>query len=149
MVNPTGTGPRLFREALKRKICLIGPGVFDGVSTKIASAVGFDFLYLAGSGATGSAVGQSDLRNTHLPVIADADTRFGGPLNLRRGHLPLNRLHPGHAGLAEGSDLKYCKGNKIVSFFEQLGLQEALELDEQIENWSRHEAQHTSERQES
>jgi 2-methylisocitrate lyase-like PEP mutase family enzyme len=79
---------------------LIGPGVFDGVSTHVASAVGFDFLYLAGSGATGSRVGDPDLSvmtatefadiarmmvmHTDLPVIADADTGFGGPVNIRR-----------------------------------------------------------------
>jgi hypothetical protein len=32
---------------------LIGPGVFDGVSTKIALAVGFDFLYLAAAARRG------------------------------------------------------------------------------------------------
>lgn len=41
--------------------CLIGPGVFDGISTRVASQVGFDFLYLAGSGATGSYCGEPDL----------------------------------------------------------------------------------------
>lgn len=80
--------------------CLIGPGVFDGISTKVASTVGFDFLYMAGSGSTGSFIGQPDLsvmvatefakisevvaQNTDLPVIADADTGFGGPVNIRR-----------------------------------------------------------------
>ncbi|SPQ19928.1 aae5ea7c-f9af-4248-aa86-bf82eb3a0a54 [Thermothielavioides terrestris] len=69
MVNPTSIGPRLLREALKRQKCLIGPGVFDGVSTKIALAVGFDFLYLAAAARR---------------EIADADTGFGGPLIIRR-----------------------------------------------------------------
>lgn len=74
--------------------------MFDGVSTKVATSVGFDFLYMAGSGSTGSAIGMPDLsvmtatefakvceviaQNTHLPVIADADTGFGGPVNIRR-----------------------------------------------------------------
>jgi len=30
--------------------CLIGPGVFDGISAHVANSVGFDYLYLAGSG---------------------------------------------------------------------------------------------------
>ncbi|KAF8544607.1 Pyruvate/Phosphoenolpyruvate kinase-like domain-containing protein [Trichophaea hybrida] len=80
--------------------CLIGPGVFDGISTHIASTIGFDFLYLTGTGATGSVTGQPDLSvmtateyaelarmmayTTHLPIIADADTGFGGPINIQR-----------------------------------------------------------------
>ncbi|KAI3570561.1 carboxyphosphonoenolpyruvate mutase [Fusarium oxysporum f. sp. albedinis] len=100
MESINASGPRKLREALKSKRCLIGPGVFDGISTKVASAVGFDFLYMAGSGSTGSMIGQPDLsvmtatefakisevvaQNTHLPVIADADTGFGGPVNIRR-----------------------------------------------------------------
>jgi len=62
--------------------------------------VSFDFLYLAGSGATGSVVGEPYLAvmtetefaniarmmtmHTDLPIVADADTGFGGPLNIRR-----------------------------------------------------------------
>lgn len=54
--------------------------------------MGFDFLYL--TGATGSLAGTSDtdfarlgemvVQNTHLPVIADADTGFGAPLDVIR-----------------------------------------------------------------
>lgn len=89
-----------WRADFQPEKCLIGPGVFDGVSTKVATSVGFDFLYMAGSGSTGSAIGMPDLsvmtatefakvceviaQNTHLPVIADADTGFGGPVNIRR-----------------------------------------------------------------
>jgi hypothetical protein len=49
----------------------------------------------------------------------------------------------------EGSDLKYCHGKTIVNFFEQLGLKEAMEFDERIEDWSRNEVQHTSKQSES
>lgn len=80
--------------------CLIGPGVFDGISTKVAGTIGFDFLYLTGAGATGSATGQPDLSvmtqtefadlarmmafESQVPILADADTGFGGPVNIRR-----------------------------------------------------------------
>ena len=91
--------------------CLIGPGVFDGISAHVANSVGFDFLYLAGSGATGSVCGQPDLSiitqteladmgrtismTTDTPILADADTGFGGPLNVAR----TVRLYE-HAGIA-------------------------------------------------
>ncbi|GFG20446.1 nitroalkane oxidase [Aspergillus udagawae] len=91
--------------------CLIGPGVFDGISTRVASQIGFDFLYLAGSWATGSYCSEPDLSvmtqteffelgrmvalHTETPVIADADTGFGGPLDISR----TVRLYE-HAGIA-------------------------------------------------
>ena len=40
--------------------CLIGPDVFDGISVQVTSSVGFNFLYLIGSGATGSYSGEPD-----------------------------------------------------------------------------------------
>jgi 2-methylisocitrate lyase-like PEP mutase family enzyme len=80
--------------------CLVGPGVFDGISTLVAGTIGFDFLYLTGAGATGSVTGHPDLSvmtatefadlarmmagATNIPIIADADTGFGGPINIQR-----------------------------------------------------------------
>lgn len=87
--------------------------MFDGVSTHIASQIGFDFLYLAGSGVSGSYCGEPDLAvitqtemaevgmmvaaHTPLPVIADADTGFGGPVSsphLVRCCLQISRMTP-------------------------------------------------------
>lgn len=111
MDSTTLTRAKKFRESLASGQCLVGPGVFDGISSRIASSVGFDFLYLAGSGATASYVGEPDLsvmtqtefaevgemlvQHSNLPVIADADTGFGGPLNIAR----TIKLYE-HAGIA-------------------------------------------------
>lgn len=92
------TGMRVMLTEIDK--CLIGPGVFDGVSAHVASSIGFDFLYLAGSGTSGSRCGHPDLSiitqteladvgrmvasQTDIPVLADADTGFGGPLNIAR-----------------------------------------------------------------
>lgn len=80
--------------------CTICPGVFDGISTHLATSAGFDALYLAGSGTSGSYIGEPDLSVitateladaarmmagvSSVPIIADADTGFGGPLNVAR-----------------------------------------------------------------
>ncbi|OCL08486.1 Phosphoenolpyruvate/pyruvate domain-containing protein [Glonium stellatum] len=64
--------------------CLIEPGVFDGISTHLASNIGFGFLYLASSGASGSFTGEPDLPHTDPPIITDADMGFGGPLDIAR-----------------------------------------------------------------
>jgi 2-methylisocitrate lyase-like PEP mutase family enzyme len=67
----------------------------------VANSTEFDWIYLAGSGTTGSYCGEPDLSvitNAEMaevgrmivqacegtPVIADADTGFGGPLNISR-----------------------------------------------------------------
>jgi len=88
------------RELMKSEGCIICPGVFDGISTHLANAAGFSALYLAGSGTSGSAIGEPDLSVitadeladaarimvgvSNVPIIADADTGFGGPLNVAR-----------------------------------------------------------------
>ncbi|KAF2177561.1 Phosphoenolpyruvate/pyruvate domain-containing protein [Zopfia rhizophila CBS 207.26] len=56
MKNATKSGVNTFRDGL-----VSGPRGFGGISTRVASAVGFDFLYLAGSGATGSYLAEPDL----------------------------------------------------------------------------------------
>lgn len=76
--------------------CTIFPGVFDGISTHIANNAGFHALYLACSRTSGSRLGEPDtayeLANaarmmvgvSNVPIVADADTGFGGPLNVAR-----------------------------------------------------------------
>ncbi|PCH34341.1 Phosphoenolpyruvate/pyruvate domain-containing protein [Wolfiporia cocos MD-104 SS10] len=92
--------PRRLRQLMREKDCVICPGVFDGISAHIANGAGFDALYLAGSGASGSVIGEPELSvisGTELadtarmivgisdtPVIANADTGFGGLLNVAR-----------------------------------------------------------------
>jgi 2,3-dimethylmalate lyase len=74
------------------------PGVFDMVSARIASSFGFDCLYMTGFGSVASAYGLPDAgiasytemlaivqrlcANSHLPIICDGDTGYGGPLNV-------------------------------------------------------------------
>ena len=85
------------RISLKRKLtagqAIIGPGVYDGLSARIADGVGFDVLYLSGYGVSASMLAKPDngflsaddmqFRIASLcealdtPLIADADTGFG------------------------------------------------------------------------
>ena len=88
-------------RGLMRSTDLIwGPGVYDGISARIAAAVGFPMLYMTGAGTAASRIGEPDLglttlsemaenartiaRASNVPVIADADTGFGGPINVAR-----------------------------------------------------------------
>jgi 2-methylisocitrate lyase-like PEP mutase family enzyme len=89
---------RRLRQALAEEGLLTAPGVYDMVSAKIADAMGFKALYMTGFGVTASHLGLPDAgligyadmvsrvsqicRGTHTPVICDADTGFGGLLNI-------------------------------------------------------------------
>jgi 2,3-dimethylmalate lyase len=87
-------------DLLRKDGCLVLPGVYDGVSAKVAANVGFDALYLTGYGAVASLLGVPDAGlatftemldrvrciagATELPFIADGDTGYGGLLNVDR-----------------------------------------------------------------
>jgi 2-methylisocitrate lyase-like PEP mutase family enzyme len=79
---------------------LVVPGCFDGLSAVLAEAAGFEAAYLTGFGLSASLLGAPDIglltqtemaaagqrvcAATSLPVIADADTGYGGPLDVAR-----------------------------------------------------------------
>jgi 2,3-dimethylmalate lyase len=88
------------RELLAQPGIIIAPGAYDGISARLIEQAGFDVAYMTGSGAANSLLGQPDVGLTtmsemanqaaricsaiELPVVADADTGYGGPLNVRR-----------------------------------------------------------------
>jgi 2-methylisocitrate lyase-like PEP mutase family enzyme len=90
--------PRLRRQVAEGRI-VVAPGVFDMISARIADAAGFDALYVTGYGTVASHLGLPDAgiatytdmvgrvaricAGTSTPVIADADTGYGGLLNVR------------------------------------------------------------------
>jgi 2-methylisocitrate lyase-like PEP mutase family enzyme len=89
---------RRLRELLERGIVL-APGVYNALFAKAAERTGFDAIYMTGFG-TAAKYGYPDvglvtqtemldnLRSicnaTTVPVIADADTGYGGVINVRR-----------------------------------------------------------------
>ncbi len=78
---------------------VIAPGVFDGISARIADRMGFPALYMTGYGTVATAFGLPDAGIatytqmverarmiagiTSTPLIADADTGYGGLLNVQ------------------------------------------------------------------
>jgi 2-methylisocitrate lyase-like PEP mutase family enzyme len=88
------------RELMAPGTLLIAPGVFDMISAKIADRMGFGALYMTGYGTVASSLGLPDAGlasytemvgrvgaiagGTQTPVICDADTGFGGLLNVDR-----------------------------------------------------------------
>ncbi|RDX49320.1 Phosphoenolpyruvate/pyruvate domain-containing protein [Polyporus arcularius HHB13444] len=89
------------RQMLARPGIVVAPGICDGISARCALEAGFDCLYQSGAATTASRLGQPDLAIATLndfvqsaqmvcsldptvPVIADADTGFGGPAMVAR-----------------------------------------------------------------
>ncbi len=87
------------RRRLAQGPMVVAPGVFDPLSARLVERCGFEVVYASG-GAIARSLGFPDLglvsqtevadvlrricQATFLPVVADADTGYGGPLNVRR-----------------------------------------------------------------
>jgi 2,3-dimethylmalate lyase len=87
------------RAMLERGEFILAPGVYEMFSAKIADRLGFPALYMTGYGISVSHLGQPDAglatytdmvsrartiaQGITRPLIADADTGFGGLLNIR------------------------------------------------------------------
>jgi 2-methylisocitrate lyase-like PEP mutase family enzyme len=94
----TASKRRAFAERLTRDELISAPGVFDGVSARIADRIGFDALYMTGYGVVASHLGlpdagiatYSDMVSrveriaalTATPLVADGDTGYRGLLNV-------------------------------------------------------------------
>ena len=90
---------RQLAQRLKQPGLVVAPGVFELISAKIADGMGFDCLYMTGYGVVASHLGLPDAglatysdmvgrvaqiaRMTRTPFIADADTGYGGLLNVQ------------------------------------------------------------------
>ena len=93
------TTPTRLKSSIAAGNFIVAPGVFDMFSAKVADRIGFPALYMTGYGVSGSHLGVADAglityrdmverartiaEGTHTPLIADADTGFGGLLNIR------------------------------------------------------------------
>lgn len=89
------------RELLAGSELLVAPGAYDALSARLISQAGFSAVYMTGFGTSASVLGQPDVglltmsemveRAAALaavagdvPLIADADTGYGNPINVRR-----------------------------------------------------------------
>lgn len=79
---------------------IVFPGVFDTLSAKIAERTGFPMAFISGYSVAATSIGEPDLglltqteiverarqvcRSVRIPIIVDADTGYGNPLNVIR-----------------------------------------------------------------
>lgn len=94
------SGARRLRELLTAPEPVLAPGVYDALSARLVEAAGFPAVYMTGFGTAAALLGQPDIgllgmsemvdnarrivQAVRAPVIADADTGYGNPLNVIR-----------------------------------------------------------------
>ena len=94
------TKRRRLRELLAAPGPVVAVGVYDGVSARVAERCGASALMVTGAGVAASVLGVPDgglmtmtevltqtrhiARSVDIPVIADCDTGYGNPINVRR-----------------------------------------------------------------
>ena len=88
------------RALLAQPGCIIAPGVADALGARLVALEGFDVVYMTGFGTSLTRLGMPDVGlltatemidnaarivdASGLPVVADADTGYGNPVNVRR-----------------------------------------------------------------
>jgi carboxyvinyl-carboxyphosphonate phosphorylmutase len=91
--------PRL-AELLRAQEPILAPGAYDALTARLIERAGFPAVYMTGFGTSASLLGRPDIglltmsqmvdnarriaQAVDVPVIADADTGYGNPLNVIR-----------------------------------------------------------------
>ena len=93
-------GPARLRALLETGQTIVAPGAFDPLSARLVEEAGFPAVYMTGFGTSAALIGRPDVglltmtemagnagriaACVDIPVIADADTGYGNPLNVIR-----------------------------------------------------------------
>jgi methylisocitrate lyase len=88
------------RAILDQHGTIVFPGVYDTLSAKLAERAGFPMAFISGYSVSATSIGEPDLglltqteivdrarqvcRSVEIPIIVDADTGYGNPLNVIR-----------------------------------------------------------------
>jgi 2-methylisocitrate lyase-like PEP mutase family enzyme len=95
-----GSKAATLRELLDGDELIVAPGVYDGISAALVGKLGFSAAYMTGAGVCASGYGLPDVGLLTLtemagraavlaglldvPLLADADTGYGSPINVVR-----------------------------------------------------------------
>jgi 2-methylisocitrate lyase-like PEP mutase family enzyme len=138
---------RRLRQLLAGPDLFLAPGAFDCVGARLVEASGFPALYITGAGISMSALGAPDVAAlsfgeildrirricdvVSIPVIADGDTGYGGPLNVIRTVREYERAGVSAIQIEDQEWPKKCghePGRKLVSAHEmRMRIQAAVE----------------------
>jgi 2-methylisocitrate lyase-like PEP mutase family enzyme len=144
-LRPPPFAPRPSRPAALRKLLgdrqfFVAPGAYDCITVRLVEVSGFAAAYVTGSGVSLSTLGAPDVGlvsyaevreriaamadATHLPLIADIDTGYGGPLNVMRTVKDLERAGVAALQIEDQAWPKKCghePGKRLVDVGEMTG----------------------------
>ena len=135
--------PTTAKSILARRIrdgeFITAPGVFDMISARVADSMGFPAVYMTGSGVVASGLGLPDAGiatytemvghaariagGISTPLIADADTGYGGAVNVRHTVRGYERAGVSAIQIEDQAFPKKCghvDGQKLVPLEEML-----------------------------
>lgn len=98
---PTTPARQRLKDLLGARELIVAPGVFDGISAHLTKRTGHAAAYMTGAGVAASGFGLPDIGLVtatemagraamitdalgDIPLIADADTGYGAPMNVAR-----------------------------------------------------------------
>ena len=135
----TGRNRRL-RDALGSRRILVAPGAFDCLTARLVERAGFEAAYVTGAGLSIAALGAPDVGlmsfgeildrvrgiadAVSIPLIADIDTGYGGPLNVIRAIREFERAGISAVQIEDQAWPKRCghePGRRIVPVAEMVG----------------------------
>jgi len=124
----------LFRQLIESPEILVLPGAHDALSLKLIERAGFLAATCGGYSATASLIGQPDVAqlsmtemaelyarlcdSTDLPLLADADTGYGGPTNVARAVRAFERAGVAALFIEDQVSPKRCghmEGKRVIS----------------------------------
>lgn len=138
---------QLLRKAIQTYKPLQIVGVIHAYAARLAESVGHQALYLSGAGVANSRLALPDLamtslddvvaevtkitQSSNLPLLVDADTGWGSPLNIQRTFAMLSKAGAAGAHIEDQTEAKRCghrDGKKLVSTETMVGkIKAALE----------------------
>jgi len=129
-----GTPGRRLREALADEDILVMPGAADALTARIIAGAGFRAVYATGAGFANASFGIPDVglvtatqvvehtrrmaEAVEVPVVVDADTGYGGVLNVHRTVRHLERAGAAGVQIEDQVEPKRCghfDGQAVVS----------------------------------
>lgn len=125
---------KILRRKLEERRGLLVPGAADALAARVIGGLGFEAVYVTGAGVTNALLGLPDLgfislpelaqqtaairEAVELPMIVDADTGFGNPLNVRRAVQVLERAGANAIQIEDQVFPKRCghfSGKQVIS----------------------------------
>ncbi|NIS60143.1 MAG: methylisocitrate lyase [Proteobacteria bacterium] len=128
------------RELLSREEILMAPGAHDALTARIAEMCNFEAVYMTGAGTVNTQLGMPDhsiitltemvqnaariARATTLPIVSDADTGYGGVLNVMRTVDEFHRAGISGIHIEDQVMPKRCghvEGKEVIPMEEMMG----------------------------